>query len=54
MLDGETIEITPRAEITEEKQLSKQLQSLFPDIEKTLTDNKKLMLKLILTTYRKF
>ena len=41
MLDGETIEITPRAEITEEKQLSKQLQSLFPDIEKTLTDNKK-------------
>ena len=41
MLDGETIEVTPRAEITEEKQLSEQLQSLFPDVEETLADNSK-------------
>ena len=32
MLDGQTIEITPKAEITEEKQLSEQLQTLFPDV----------------------
>ena len=41
MLDGETIEITPKAEITEEKQLSEQLQSLFPDVEKILEKNDK-------------
>ena len=34
MLDGETIEITPKAQISEQKQISDTLQQLFPDIEK--------------------
>ena len=46
MLDGETIEITPKAEITEEKQLSENLQNLFPDVEKILEDNKKADVKI--------
>ena len=46
MLDGQTIEITPKAEITEEKQLSEQLQSLFPDNEKIMKDNQKADVKI--------
>ena len=41
MLDGETIEITPKANISEEKQLSDTLQKLFPDVEKISEENKK-------------
>ena len=41
MLDGETIEITPKTEITEEKQLSETLQKLFPDVEEIAKDNSK-------------
>ena len=41
MLDGETIEITPKAKITEEKQISDSLQQLFPDVEKITEENKK-------------
>ena len=41
MLDGETIEITPKAKITEEKQISDTLQQLFPDVEKIAHENKK-------------
>ena len=41
MLDGETIEITPKVQITEEKQLSDSLQKLFPDVDKIAEDNKK-------------
>ena len=41
MLDGETIEITPKAKISEEKQLSDTLQQLFPDVEKITEENKK-------------
>ena len=46
MLDGETIEITPKTEITEEKQLSEALQNLFPDVEKIAKDNAKVDVKL--------
>ena len=45
MLDGETIEITPKTEITDEKQLSDALQNLFPDVEKIAEDNKKADIK---------
>ena len=38
LIDGETIEVTPKTEIEEEKQLSDQLQNLFPNIEQE-TDN---------------
>ena len=41
LLDGETIEITPRAKISEEKQISDKLQELFPDVEKITEQNKK-------------
>ena len=41
MLDGETIEITPKAQISEEKQISDTLQQLFPDVEKIAEVNKK-------------
>ena len=41
MLDGETIEITPKAEISEEKQISDNLQQLFLDVEKIAEQNKK-------------
>ena len=41
MLDGEIIEITPKAKITEEKQISDILQQLFPDFEKIAQENKK-------------
>ena len=41
LIDGETIEITPKREITEEKQLSDSLQKLFPDIDKIINENKK-------------
>ena len=41
MLDGETIETTPKAQITEEKQLSDTLQKLFPDVNKITEDNRK-------------
>ena len=41
MLDGQTIEIIPKAEITEEKQLFETLQNLFPEIDKILEDNSK-------------
>ena len=41
MLDGETIEITPKVQITEEKQLSDTLQKLFPDVDKITEDNRK-------------
>ena len=40
MLD-ETIEITPKAKITEEKEISDTLQQLFPDVEKIAQENKK-------------
>ena len=46
MLDGETVEITPKAEITEEKQLSDSLQKLFPDVEKITEDNRKADVKI--------
>ena len=41
LIDGETIEITPKNEIKEEKQLSDSLQQLFPDIDKIIDENKK-------------
>ena len=41
LIAGETIEITPKREITEEKQLSDSLQQLFPDIDKIIHENKK-------------
>ena len=41
LIDGETIEITPKNEIKEEKQLSDSLQQLFPDIDKIIDQNKK-------------
>ena len=41
MLHGATIEITPKAKITEEKQISDTLQQLFPDVEKITEENKK-------------
>ena len=41
MLDGETIEITPKVQITEEKQLSDSLQKLFSDVDKVAEDNNK-------------
>ena len=41
MLDVETIEITPKAPISEEKQISDTLQKLFPDVEKIAEVNKK-------------
>ena len=41
MLDGETIEVTPKVKISEEKQLSDTLQKLFPDVEKISEENKK-------------
>ena len=41
LIDGETIEITPKREITEEKQLSDSLQQLFPDIDNSINENKK-------------
>ena len=41
ILDGETIEITPRQEITEERQISDKLQALFPDVEKISEQNKR-------------
>ena len=40
LLDGETIEITPRKEIIEEREISDKLQELFPDIEKITEQNK--------------
>ena len=41
MLDGETIEITPKAKITEEKQISDTLQQLVPDVQKITEENRK-------------
>ena len=41
ILDGETIEITPRQEITEERQISDKLQALFPDVEKISEQNRR-------------
>ena len=41
MLDGKTIEITPKVQISEEKQISDTLQQLFPDVEKIAEVNKK-------------
>ena len=41
LIDGETIEIIPKNEIKEEKQLSDSLQQLFPDIDKIIDENKK-------------
>ena len=41
ILDGETIEITPRQEITEERQISDKLQKFFPDVEKISEQNKR-------------
>ena len=45
MLDGQTIEVTPKAEITEEKQLSEQLQYLFPDVKNIMKENQKAYVK---------
>ena len=39
ILEGETIEITPRKEITEERQISDKLEALFPDVEKISEQN---------------
>ena len=41
LIDGETIEITPKKEITEEKQLSDALEKLFPDVDKVNENAKK-------------
>ena len=41
ILDGELIEITPRQEITEERQISDKLEALFPDVEKISEQNKR-------------
>ena len=41
MLDGQTIEITPKKQDIVEKQLSEQLQALFPDIDKISKENQK-------------
>ena len=40
LLDRETIEITPRGEISEERQISDKLIELFPDVEKISEQNK--------------
>ena len=45
MLEGQTIEVTPKAEITEEKQLSEQLQYLFPDVKNIMKENQKAYVK---------
>ena len=49
MLDGQTIEITPKKQDIEEKQLSEQLQALFPDIDKISKENQKHNIKVNLT-----
>ena len=41
LIDGETIEITQRREVKEEKQLSDALQNLFPDIDNIINESKK-------------
>ena len=41
LIDGETIEITPKKEITEEKQLLDALEKLFPDVDKVNENAKK-------------
>ena len=49
LIDGETIEITPRREVTEEKQLSDHLQKHFPDIDNIINENKKADLEIDFT-----
>ena len=39
MLDGETIEVTPRSETIEERHISDSLQQLFPNIDKINTND---------------
>ena len=41
MLDGQTIEITPKTKEIEEKNLSEQLQKLFPDIDQKVNEKEK-------------
>ena len=41
MLDGQTIEITPKTKEIEEKNLSEQLKKLFPDIDKKVNEKEK-------------
>ena len=41
LLDGKTIEVTPKTEIQEEKQLSDKLQKLFPNIEQEIENTDK-------------
>ena len=53
LIDGETIEITPRREVKEEKQLSDSLQKLFPDIDNIINENKKADLEIDFTNLTK-
>ena len=41
MLDGQTIEITPKTKEIEEKNLSEQLQKLFPDVDQKVNEKEK-------------
>ena len=41
MLDGQTIEITPKTKEIVEKNLSEQLQKLFPDIDQKVNEKEK-------------
>ena len=53
IIDGETIEITQRREVKEEKQLSDSLQKLFPDIDNIINENKKADLEIDFTNLTK-
>ena len=53
MLDGQTIEITPKKQDIEEKQLSEQLQAFFPDIDKISKENQKHNIKVDLDNLTK-
>ena len=53
ILDGETIEITPRHEITEERQISDKLEALFPDVQKLVNKTNEQMSNLILKIFQK-
>ena len=53
LIDGETIEITQRREVKEEKQLSDSLQKLFPDIDNIINENKKADLEIDFTNLTK-
>ena len=53
LIDGETIGITQRREVKEEKRLSDSLQKLFPDIDNIINENKKADLEIDFTNLTK-